>query len=399
MKENKALPLIAGAVIQLCIGIIYIWSIFQPSVMEYYSWSAADASVTFSIMLATFVLGIVLGGRLGDKKGPRPVVFLGGLLFCAGIFLSSLVPKDMPQLIWLFYGGLAGFGVGAAYTSTISCAQKWFMDRKGFATGVIVCTFGASTVVFTPVANTLLKAVGVSQTFLTLSLIFLAVLLIFGWFVKNPSKGYMERFETKLPDLSAQKQYTPGEVLKTKYYYFIFFSMLLLTPAYFIINPLLKSLGELRSLTEAAALAGVMATGMASAAGRLLAPWLSDRLGRRNVLFLLYGITLVSILLLTFAQSYFFIVLIALISFAFGGSAGVYPAVTADYFGIKNNGTNYGLVMIAFAASGLMFPAIATVVTPGGIPTAWTFLVPAIASVAGIFVTLALKRDAAKKPA
>ena len=264
---------------------------------------------------------------------------------------------------------------------------------------MIVCTFGASTVVFTPVANTLLKAVGVSQTFLTLSLIFLAVLLIFGWFVKNPSKGYMERFETKLPDLSAQKQYTPGEVLKTKYYYFIFFSMLLLTPAYFIINPLLKSLGELRSLTEAAALAGVMATGMASAAGRLLAPWLSDRLGRRNVLFLLYGITLVSILLLTFAQSYFFIVLIALISFAFGGSAGVYPAVTADYFGIKNNGTNYGLVMIAFAASGLMFPAIATVVTPSGIPTAWTFLVPAIASVAGIFVTLALKRDAAKKPA
>lgn len=396
-KQNKALPLVAGAVIQLRIGIIYIWSIFQPSVMEYYAWSAADASVTFSIMLATFVLGIVFGGRLGDKKGPRPVVFLGGLLFCAGIFLSSLVPQDMPQLIWLFYGGLAGFGVGAAYTSTISCAQKWFMDKKGFATGVIVCAFGASTVVFTPVANTLLKSVGVSQTFLTLSLIFLAVILIFGWFVKNPSKEYMDQFETRLPDLSAQKQYTPGEVLKTKYYYFIFLSMLLLTPAYFIINPLLKSLGELRSLTETAALAGVMATGMASAAGRLLAPWLSDRLGRRNVLFLLYGITLVSILLLTFAQSYFFIILIALVSFAFGGSAGVYPAVTADYFGIRNNGVNYGLVMIAFAVSGLLFPAIAKVVTPDGIPTAWTFLVPAIAAVAGILVTVALKKDNAGK--
>ncbi|MBC5649308.1 OFA family MFS transporter [Christensenella tenuis] len=396
-KENKALPLVAGAVIQLCIGIIYIWSIFQPAVMEYYSWSAADASVTFSIMLATFVLGIVAGGRINDKKGPRPVVFLGGILFCAGIFLSSFVPREMPQLIWLFYGGLAGFGVGAAYTSTISCAQKWFMDKKGFATGVIVCTFGASTVVFTPVVNTLLKTAGVSQTFFTLSIIFLAVILVFGWFVKNPSREYMDKFEIALPDLSRQKQYTPGEVLKTKYYYFIFLSMLLLTPAYFIINPLLKSLGELRSLTEAAALAGVMATGMASAAGRLLAPWLSDRIGRRNVLFLLYGITLVSILLLTFAQSYFFIVLIALVSFAFGGSAGVYPAVTADYFGIKNNGVNYGLVMIAFAVSGLLFPAIAKVVTPDGIPSAWTFLVPAIASVAGILITLALKKDRAKK--
>lgn len=396
-KENKVLPLVAGAVIQLCIGIIYIWSIFQPAVMEYYGWNAGDASITFSIMLATFVVGIVVGGRINDKKGPRPVVFMGGLVFCAGILLSSFAPQNMPQLIWLFYGGMAGFGVGAAYTSTISCAQKWFMDKKGFATGVIVCTFGASTVVFTPVVNTLLKTVGVSQTFLTLSLIFLAVILIFGWFVKNPSQKYMDAFHVALPDLSKQKQFTPGEVAKSKYYYFIFFSMLLLTPAYFIINPLLKSLGELRSLTEAAALAGVMATGIASAAGRLIAPWLSDRIGRKNVLFLLYGITLVCILLLIFAQSYAFIVLIALVAFAFGGSAGVYPAVTADYFGIKNNGVNYGLVMISFAVSGLLFPAIAKVVTPGGVPTAWTFAIPAIGAVVGVIITALLKKDRLKK--
>lgn len=396
-KENKVLPLLAGAVIQLCIGIIYIWSIFQPSVMEYYSWSAADASLTFSIMLATFVLGIIIGGRLNDKKGPRLVIFLGGLLFCAGIFLSSLVPQNMPQLIWVFYGGIAGFGVGAAYTTTISCAQKWFMDKKGFATGIIVCTFGASTVLFTPIVNTLLKNVGVSSTFLTLSLIFLAVILIFGWFVKNPSQAYMDKFNTLLPDLSKQKQFTPIEVLKAKPYYFILFGMILLTPAYFIINPLLKSLGELRNLSEGAALAGVMITGIASAAGRLTAPWLSDKIGRRNVLFLLYAITLVCVLMMTFAENYLFIVCIALIAFAFGGSAGVFPAVTADYFGIKNNGVNYGLVMIGFAISGLLFPAIAKVVSVDGIPSALTFVIPAAACVVGILVTFGLKKDSPKK--
>lgn len=396
-SRSKFLPLFAGAIIQLCIGIIYIWSIFQPSVMEYYSWSAADASVTFSIMLATFVLGIVLGGRLNDKKGPRPVVFLGGAMFVAGILLSSFVPQNMPWLIYVFYGGMAGFGVGAAYTSTISCAQKWFLDKKGFATGIIVCTFGASTVVFTPIANTLLKIVGVSQTFLILAIIFAVIILIFGWFVKNPSKEYMDAFHVALPDLSRQKQYTPLEMVKTKYYYFIFLSMMLITPAYFIINPLLKSLGELRNLSEAAALAGVMVTGIASAAGRLLAPWLSDRIGRRNVIFVLYIITLVCILLLTFAQSYLFIVLIALVAFAFGGSAGVFPAVTADYFGIKNNGVNYGLIMIAFAASGLLFPAIAKIVTIDGIPTPWTFIIPAAGCIVGIIVTAFLKKDAVKK--
>ena len=395
-RENKVMPLVSGAIIQLCIGIIYIWSIFQPAVMEYYSWSADNASVTFSIMLATFVLGIVVGGRLNDKKGPRLVVFLGGLMFCAGIFLSSLVPQDMPWLIYLFYGGMAGFGVGAAYTSTISCAQKWFMDKKGFATGVIVCTFGASTVVFTPIVNTLLKNVGVSQTFLTLSIIFLVIILIFGWFVKNPSRKYMDSFALQLPDLSTQKQFTPLEVLRAKPYYLILFGMILLTPAYFIINPLLKSLGELRNLTEAAALAGVMVTGIASAAGRLIAPWLSDRIGRRNVLFLLYIITLVCVLMLTFAQSYLFIVLIAFIAFAFGG-AGVFPAVTADYFGIKNNGVNYGLVMIGFAISGLLFPAIAKIVSVDGIPSAWTFIIPGAACVIGIIVTAALKKDHPEK--
>ncbi len=396
-SQNKFLPLFAGAIIQLCIGIIYIWSIFQPSVMEYYSWSAADASVTFSIMLATFVLGIVLGGRLNDKKGPRPVVFLGGAMFVAGILLSSFVPQNMPWLIYVFYGGMAGFGVGAAYTSTISCAQKWFLDKKGFATGIIVCTFGASTVVFTPIVNTLLKAVGVSQTFLILAAIFAVIILIFGWFVKNPSKEYMDAFHVALPDLSKQKQFTPLEMVKTKYYYFIFLAMMLITPAYFIINPLLKSLGELRNLSEAAALAGVMVTGIASAAGRLLAPWMSDKIGRRNVIFVLYLITIVCILLLTFAQSYLFIVLIALVAFAFGGSAGVFPAVTADYFGIKNNGVNYGLIMIAFAVSGLLFPAIAKIVTIDGIPTPWTFIIPAAACVIGIIVTALLKKDSVKK--
>ena len=101
--------------------------------------------------------------------------------------------------------------------------------------------------------------------------------------------------------------------------------------------------------------------------------------------------------MLTFAQSYLFIVLIAFIAFAFGGSAGVFPAVTADYFGIKNNGVNYGLVMIGFAISGLLFPAIAKIVSVDGIPSAWTFIIPGAACVIGIIVTAALKKDHPEK--
>ncbi|MDL2237079.1 OFA family MFS transporter [Christensenellaceae bacterium OttesenSCG-928-K19] len=404
---NKYRPLVAGAVIQLCIGIIYIWSIFKAPVVAHYSqYVPAESaelfsSMTYSIMLALFVVGIIVGGRWGDKKGPRPVVLTGGLMFVGGILLSAASAAFAPSAPWLlcvFYGGVAGFGVGAAYTSTISCAQKWFPDKKGFATGVIVCTFGASTVIFTPLVNYLLAQVGVSQTFLTLALIYVVVILVFVWFVKNPPEEYIKQFAVTSPALAHKKQYTPSEVLRTKQYYMLLFSMMLLTTAYFILNPRFKLLAEERNLAEAAALASVMVTGIASACGRLIAPWLSDRIGRKGVVLLLFAISIAAVLLLIIAQGYFYMVLVALVAFAFGGSAGTYPAISADYFGTKHAGVNYGLVMIGFAASALIFPTITSAVnTGGGVTSILTFIIPAIACVAGVFVTLAFRPPAEKQ--
>ncbi len=393
LKENRYLPLVAGALIQLCIGIIYIWGIFQKPLVEHFGWSNGAASITFSIMLSTFVLGIVVGGRISDKMGPRLVVFLGGFLFSLGILLTSFIPKSMPELIYLFYGGIAGFGVGAAYTSTISAAQKWWADKRGFATGVIVCTFGASTVVFTPLANYLLQpdVFGVIWTFRFFAILFFAIVMLLGWFVKNPSKEYMSALGLKTPDFANQKQFSPLEVLKTKQYYGVLLGLMFLTPAYFIINPLMKTLGEVRGLSESVALAGVMITGIASSTGRLLAPWASDKIGRKNVIFILYFISFASVLMMTFAQSYLFVVMIALIAFAFGGTAGVFPAFTADYFGGKNIGVNYGLVMIGFAVSGLLFPTVSSLVSKEGNPTALTFVIPAVACLVGSFIVFLLK--------
>lgn len=398
-KYNRALPLIAGAIIQLCIGIIYIWSVFRVPLTELYSahvdpnYAASCASLTYSIMLATFVVGIVVGGLINDKKGPKPVVLGGGILFAAGILISAACVSFAPTQPWLvcvFYGGIAGCGVGAAYTSTISCAQKWFMDKRGFATGIIVCTFGASTVVFTPVANSLIKSVGLAQTFLIMSIIFLCVILIFFRFVKNPPEEYMQQF-IKSPQTFTQKQYTPKETLRTKQLYMLIISMMLLTPAYFILNPLFKSLGEMRGLTEEMAVFALSITGIASAAGRLCAPWLSDKIGRKPSLILLYVISIAAVLALIGAQGGAYIALILVVTFAFGGSAGVYPAINADYFGTKNAGANYGLIMIGFAASALLFPNIATAINQGGEPTPLTFIIPAIACIAGIVVTVLLK--------
>ncbi|MGI6152442.1 MAG: OFA family MFS transporter [Christensenellaceae bacterium] len=397
---NRALPLVAGAVIQLCIGIIYIWSIFKAPFIAYYSnyvsaeFATTCSSLTYSLMLAFFVAGIVLGGRINDKKGPRPVVLAGGMFFFAGIFLSFICATFLPYQPWLiciFYGCLAGFGVGAAYTSTISCAQKWYADKKGFATGVIVCAFGASTVVFTPLVNTLLSSFDVPQTFLILSILFLAIIMVFAWFIKNPSAEYIGQLSPNTAQAARQKQYTPGEVLRTKSFWIIFLCMLMANPAYFILNPMFKGLAEARGLMETAALASVMVTGIASTAGRLIAPWLSDRLGRRQVASLLFIITIAALIFLIFAQGYVYMLLIALIAFGFGGGAGLYPVISAEYFGTRHSATNYGMIMVSFAVSALVFPTVSSLTAENGLPTAATFIIPIVVSVLGLVCTFFLR--------
>lgn len=403
---NRAFPLMAGAAVQLCVGIIYIWSIFKMPLTEYYSafvdagYASTCVTVTYSIMLALFVAGIVVGGRMNDKLGPRPVVLMGGILFGAGIVLSAAAVQFFPTQPWmicLFYGAIAGFGVGAAYTSTISTAQKWFPDKRGFATGVIVCAFGTSTVLFTPVANSLLKSTSIPQTFLTMGCVFLGVVLIFVWFIKNPPQEFLDKLPITAQQASAQKQFTPAETLRTRSMYMLIFCMMFITPGFFILNPMFKSVAELRGLSETAAVAGVMVTGIASTLGRLTAPWFSDRIGRKNVLILMTSINLASVVLLAFAQSYAFMVFIATLAYAFGGGAGIFPAISADYFGTKNAGANYGIVMCGFAASALVFPNLAAALEPGSTPTIISFIVPMVVGVAALVIALLIRPPAQAK--
>jgi OFA family oxalate/formate antiporter-like MFS transporter len=398
--QKKHTVLIAGGIIMLCLGIFYIWSIFQASVIDFYGWSNAQASMTFYVMLSVNVTGIIAGGRINYAKGPRFAVFLGCMLFVVGLTLSSFVPRSMPWLLYVFYGGFGGFGTGVAYTAMIACAEKWWADRKGIAVGIIVGAFGASTVLFTPIVNALLSntAIGLAGTFRILAAIFFIVSVGAIWAIKNPPEEYTERFTCSNHALSNKKQFSPLEVLQTKQYYLLLLCFLCLPPTYYILNPLLKTLGQQRGLPETAALGSVMITGIASAVGRLTAAGISDRIGPKKVIYILYGLMFVSAVFLAFAQGYAFIALIAVISYAYGGCAGITPVITADFFGTKHLASNFGLVMIAIAISGLAFPAIANLLSVDGMPTILTFAVPAVECVIGA-IAIVLARPPEVVPA
>lgn len=387
-SRGKYSALAAAVCLQLCVGIFYVWSIFQGPVMKYCGWTSGEASTTFYIMLAVNLVGMIAGGRINYHKGPRFAVTLGWVIFVSGLFLSSLVPGNMGWLFYITHGGITAFGIGICYITVISFVQRWWPGKKGLASGITVAAYGLATVVQTPILNWLLsdRMLGVSGTFRVLCLAFCAVFLMAVWFVKNPPEGYTE--SSKYEVNQTIKQLSPRQIVKTKAYYLVLICFFCFPPAYYILNPLFKLLGEARGLQEPVAVASVMITGIANVLGRFTAPALSDCVGVKKVFYMLFAIMFTSSLLMAFAQGILFIVLIALISYAYGGWAGIIPCITVELFGARHLESNYGMVMISPAIAGLVFPAAANALSSGGQPGMFSFILPAAGCIIGLIVSM-----------
>jgi len=395
---NRYLVLAAGMVIQLCAGIIYMWSVFKKPVTDYLSWDPSSAALVTSIMMVAFVIGMVIGGKILQILGSKKTAIIGSLVMSFGIFVTAFVSSGCPDLLFLTYAVIGGLGVGIVYTCTVANVQKWFFDRRGFATGMMVGAFGFSMVIFAPLASYLLKEVGVQMTFEVFGIAFLVICLISSLFLVSPPKDYtVSKNGVQVNVQMSQKQYTTKEMLHTRSFYLIFFSLFFVIPAFFILNPLLKPLGIERGLTDSLATLGVMIVGASSAAGRLSITWLSDRIGRLQALFLIIVLTAIGIIAAIVAQNIMFLVCISLIGYAFGGVSGVYATITADHFGTQNMGVNYGIVCLALGASSLTFTCINNVLSGSGDYTL-SFLIAAATCVVSVVLVFFLRREKNDQP-
>ena len=386
--KNRYFVLIAGMLIQFCAGIIYMWSVFKGPVSNHLNWDADSAALTSSIMLAMFVIGIILGGLAQDKLGPKRVTLAGSILIGTGMACTATIPGNAPWLVYITYGIVGGLGVGTVYTSTIAAIQKWFPDRRGFASGMIVSAFGFSLVVFAPLAKSMLGGMGVPSTFLIFGVSFLVICSVCSLFIENPPEGYTPNGYVAAQTVITNRQYSPGEIIKTKQFYLLTGGLLFTLPAYFILNPVFISLGAARGLSDELALIGVSLTGITSAAGRLIVSWVSDKIGRKAAMIAIAAIILCASLIMITGEGVLFLICIMSVSFGFGGAASVYAAMTAESFGTRYGGMNFGLVMIGFGASALAFPIISNKLTVGGSYTSSFVLAAATCAVAIILVLL-----------
>ena len=361
LQKKQGLYAVMGAVaIQLVIGIVYIWSVFQTGIANsIFGGDNAAAALVFSLVLAGLAVGSLVGGRLTVKYTTRRVVFIGGIILGVGSVIASFTRPEFGWLLWVSYGGMGGFGMGFTYTTTIACAQKWYPHKKGLVTGIIVAALGFGGVIFTPIIEWLItlfggEGVGELNTFLVLGIVFLVVCSVSSIFLINPPEGYMMDKVAKNPaSPTTVRHYAPSEMLKTPQCYIVTFAFVLAVVGGLMMISFARPIAVARGL-EATATIGVLAIALFNSMGRLFWGNMSDKLGRIPTLTILLVASGTLSMLVMVVQGYFIYVIFALIGFSFGGILSNFPSLTSDLFGSKYMGANYGFVLLGFGAGGII---------------------------------------------
>ena len=348
--------LAAGAAIQVLTGLPAAWGVFQQPVMEEYGLSEQGAGYAFGILIAAFGVGCVIGGFLQDRHGPRCAGLWGTALLCGGFFAAGLLPPGSAEAFFLAFSIPAGLGTAFLYPSIQSCAQKWYADRKGLATGVIGGAVGLSGAFLTVFVRTAVRGFwvvqGIRGAFWALGAVTLPVCLVGSLLLQDPP----QTGQTQKPQENGKNtiDLAPQQMLRTKQYWLCAGAVCFSTPAVLLFSPIILKLGMERGLEEQAALWSVVLGSVGSAAGRLLMPLLSDRIGRRPTDMLLFAVSAGLSAGFAFAQGWGVVACYAGLTFCYSALAAVLPALSTDLFGFPHAGVNYGLIALGMSAGSLL---------------------------------------------
>jgi len=359
--NNRWVIAIAGVFLQIALGAVYAWSVFRVPLAKQFGWSISEVTLTFTISI--FVLGFAafFGGLWLNRKGPRVVALTGGTLYGLGVFLASF----SHDLWWLYlsYGVIGGIGLGLGYIVPVAVMVKWFPDRRGLITGIAVGGFGAGALITAPVATRLIQSVGVLSTFAYLGIAYLIVTVITGLFMQNPPDGWKPLGWTPTTSQTSQRagrDFTLSEALKTWQWYALWLLLFLNTCAGIsIISQEAPLFQEEAGVTAAVAASMVGLASIGNAVGRVFWAWVSDLITRSATFFVMFVAQILLFWLLpNIATAWFLTIVTFVVLMCYGGGFGTMPAFTADYFGPKNVGPIYGLMLTAWGFASVFGPLL-----------------------------------------
>ncbi len=353
---------LAAVVLQIALGAEYAWSVFSKPLAARFHWTGPQVALTFTIAIFLVGFAAFFGGLWANRSGPRVVAMTGGLLYGLGVALASQADKGL-GVLYLTYGIIGGIGLGFAYIVPIATLVKWFPDKRGLMTGVAVGGFGAGALVTAPIARSLIAKVGVLTTFLYLGIVFLVICVAAGYFMENPPQGYKPEGWT--PSAALQKReggrdFTLGEALRSWQWWALWLLLFLNTSAGIsVISQESPIFQEIAGVTAAAAAGMVGIAAFGNGAGRIFWAWVSDLIPRRFVFLIMFLLQAVLFYLLPNVSTQTPLTVVTfIILLCYGGGFGTMPAFTADYFGPKNAGTIYGLMLTAWGFASAFGPIL-----------------------------------------
>jgi MFS family permease len=394
MARNRWIIAVAGTVAMACLGTVYSWSLFTQPLIASFGWS--NSATTWNFALAIFFLGVgaIIGGRWQDRRGPRAVAVTGALLWGLGNVLAGLGTARLGA-VWMYltYGVIGGLGLGIGYVTPVAAVTKWFPEKRGLGSGMVVMGFGLGAFFYNNILK-LIPAFGaaareagqvlaakagtggtaaamspasvhtIMSTFVVSGIVFAVLGGLCASFVRNPTTAPVTAAPGPAAVAAAQRDYPPSEALRTPQFWSLWMMLFLnVTAGILFISNAVPIMRELTGASPGVAVAIYGFIALFNGLGRFFWGAVSDRIGRNGAYLLIYGTQVVIFFVVGGIHSLPLVtILFAIVLLDYGGGFGTMPSFTADYFGTKYMGVNYGWILLAWGVGGIVGPIFVAVV-------------------------------------
>ncbi len=411
----------AGTAVNLCLGILYAWSIWKKALVDVdragevmtgvnAGWTYltnAQAATPFSLCVLIFALLMIPGGRIQDKYSPKIGATVGGLFLAVGCIIAGLM-KSYAGLV-IGFGVLGGIGMGIGYAAPTPAALKWFGPHKrGLIAGLVVAGYGGAALYIGALGQYLIDNYGVTGSFVGLGILFAIVVIIAGQLLFSPPEGYVPpapvvketaaRVAAKKAAITTRDWEAP-DMLKTWQFYALVIMFMISTQSGLLIIAnaagLLKKAGKDVPFLAANAWILVSFGGLVNASGRIGTGFYSDKIGRLNAYCLNCLVSALCLMFLPYVISAKSVILLFLVVgvgyWQYGGGLSLLPSFTADFYGAKNLGFNYGLVFIGWGLGFFMTRLGGTIEDITG-SLSYAFYMSSVLLIIGVIIARLTKR-------
>jgi MFS transporter, OFA family, oxalate/formate antiporter len=350
-----------GLSMNIALGTLYAWSVFVTPLEAQFGWKRAETSMVFTIAATVLAASFAVAGRIQDKFGPLPCSLAGGILVSLGFYLCSFA-TSLNYLYLCF--AIWGLGNGFGYSTPIPVMAKWFPDRRGLAVGLAVGGYGAGSAIFGPLAQLkLIPSYGLPATFRILSAIIFVMTMVGALLLRNPPAGYRPKgwSPAEAKSEAMTRQFTPREMLRTPSFYLMWIAYALgCSAGLMVISQLVPFAKSVGTAAAAVSTMTLVVGAFGNASGRILSGWMSDRLGRMNVMRTMIGIGIVAMPALYAAGGNVALLFVAVFAvyWCYGTQLSLNGAAASDFWGTKNAGVNYGILFTAWGVAGIIGPRI-----------------------------------------